>query len=97
VDLDAPVGFTGRLLLGAEPVSIGRLHMGFRPAYSFARVSELTFDNGELTASADRSADLAEVRRRRADIEPGPAPGEATTDWIDRTFSLSFAYSWPES
>lgn len=96
VDLDAPVGFTGRLLIGAEPVSIGRLHMGFRPAYSFARVWELTFDNGELTASADRSADLAEVRRRRADIEPGPAPGEATTDWIDRTFSLSFSYSWPD-
>ncbi len=95
VDLDAPVSFTGRLLVGADVVSIGRLHMGFRPAYGFARVWELTFDGGGLTAAADRSADLAEVRRRLADTQPGPAPGESTSDWIDRTFSLSFAYSWP--
>ena len=96
VDLDTPVGFTGRLLVGSEAVSIGRLHMGFRPAYGFARVWELTFDDGDLTAAADRCADLAEVRRRLADTQPGPAPGESSTDWIDRTFSLSFAYSWPQ-
>ncbi|WP_327003932.1 hypothetical protein OHA72_54265 [Dactylosporangium sp. NBC_01737] len=97
VDLNAPVGFTGRLLIGAEPVSIGYLHMGFRPAYGFARVWELAFDGGALTAAADRSADLAEVRSRLVGTRPEPAPGESAEDWIDRTFSLSFAYSWPES
>lgn len=96
VDLQAPVGFTGRLLVGAEPVSIGRLHMGFRPAYGFARVWELAFRDGGLAAAADRCAELAEVRHRLAGTSPGPAPGESTADWIDRTFSLSFAYSWPD-
>lgn len=97
VDIGAPVAFTGRLLVGADVVSIGRLHMGFRPAYGFARGWELTFRDGVLVASADRSAELAEVRRRLAGTRPGPAPGERTGDWIDRTFSLSFAYSWPET
>ncbi|GAB3827468.1 hypothetical protein GCM10027610_010740 [Dactylosporangium cerinum] len=96
VDIGAPVDFTGRLLVGAEVVDIGRLHMGFRPAYGFARVWELAFDEGRLTAAADRSAELAEVRRRLADTTPGPAQGEPARDWIGRTFSLSFAYSWPD-
>ena len=95
--VDAPVGFTGRLLVGAGIARIGHLHMGFRPAYGFERIAELVFDGGVLTAAHDRSAELAEVRRRLGEAggRPGPAPGEASADWIDRTFSLSFEYSWP--
>lgn len=91
-----PVAFTGRLLIGAGYVDIGRLHMGFRPAYGFQRVWELAFDTGRLTTAHERSADLAAVRERLTGIRPGPTPGETTSDWIDRTFSLSFAYSWTE-
>lgn len=96
VDLAAPVAFTGRMLIGAEVVHVGRLHMGFRPAYGFARVWELSFDGGRLNTATDRSSELAEVRRRLAGTPPGPAPGEPSADWIDRAFSLSFAYSWPD-
>jgi hypothetical protein len=94
--LAVPVAFTGRLLIGAGYVDIGRLHMGFHPAYGFQRVWELAFEAGRLTAAHERSADLAAARERLTDIRPGPAEGEATSDWIDRTFSLSFAYSWPD-
>ncbi|GAA1513437.1 hypothetical protein GCM10009827_030010 [Dactylosporangium maewongense] len=96
-DVDAPVAFTGRLLVGAGIAGIGFLHMGFRPAYGYERVAELRFDGGVRTAAHDRSAELAEVRRRLSEAcsRPGPAPGETSGDWIDRTFSLSFEYSWP--
>jgi hypothetical protein len=93
--LCVPVGFTGRLLIGTGYADIGRLHMGFRPAYGFQRVWELAFDAGRHTTADDRSADVAVVRERLTGTPPGPAEGEAVSDWIDRTFSLSFAYSWP--
>ncbi|GAA2713009.1 hypothetical protein [Actinoplanes palleronii] len=95
--LALPVEFTGRLLIGAGFTDIGRLHMGLRPAYGFARVWELRFDQGRLELAHDRTADLAVVRDRLADTDPGPAHGEEAKDWIRRSFSLSFDYSWPRS
>ncbi len=94
-DLAAPVDFTGRLLLGAGPVHIGYLNMGFRPAWLFERVHELAVDHGRITATHDRSAEAA---ARRAQIGPAglkPTNSESSEDWIKRTFSLTFSYSWP--
>ncbi|MGC9668456.1 hypothetical protein ACNTMW_18110 [Planosporangium sp. 12N6] len=93
--LEAPIAFTGRLLLGAGPVHVGYLNMGFRPAWLYQRVHEVTFDAGALTSARDRSAALAEVRRHLGADGLKPAPNEATGDWIKRTFSLTFSYSWP--
>ncbi|GAB7047252.1 hypothetical protein JCM9534A_23780 [Catenuloplanes indicus JCM 9534] len=94
--LGVPVPFSGRLLIGAGYADIDYLHMGFRPAYGFQRVWELVFDVGRLTDVSERSAELAAVRERFAGVRPGPVGGETTSDWIDRTFSLSFSYSWPQ-
>ena len=94
--LAVPVAFTGRLLIGAGYADIGRLNMGFPPAYGFQRVWELIFDAGRLIIAHERSSDLAAVREHLAGVRPGPAEGEATTQWVDRTFSLSFGYSWPD-
>jgi hypothetical protein len=94
-DLAAPVAFSGRLLLGADPADLGYLNMGFRPAWLYERVQEVAFDAGVLTAAHDRSVALAEVRHRLGADGLGPAAGEATGDWITRALSLSFSYSWP--
>jgi hypothetical protein len=91
-----PVPFTGRLLLGAEYVPVGYLHMGFLPAWLYADIVEVVFDTGRFVACHDRSAELAEVRARLGADGLRPSPGEDTAAWVDRTFSRSFSYSWPQ-
>lgn len=93
--LDAPVTFSGKMLLGAKFRHAFRANMGFVPAWSYGRVAELVFDNGRLVEAADRSAELAEVR---AALAPGGGkrdPAEPVEQWVERTFSLSYDYSWP--
>jgi hypothetical protein len=82
------------MLVGRGDVhGVPYLNMGFWPAWMYAEAHELTFAEGRLTRARDLSADLAAVRKDIADA--GPGPGEPTRDWITRTYSLTFAYSWP--
>ena len=94
-DLDVRVEFTGRLLVGADPEPVGYLNMGFWPAWFYGRVLEVAFDRGRLTSVVDRSAELATVREHLGGVEHRPSAGEELAEWIGRTFSLSFEYSWP--
>ena len=91
--LAMPVPFTGRLLLGAELDLY--VHMGFQPAWYHERVVELVVESGHVSARTDRSAEMAEVRRRREHVEGRPAESELV-DWIAHTFSLDYRYSWPD-
>jgi len=92
--LTMPVAFTGRLLIGNDFVGPG-VRMGFVPAWLFADVRELTFQDGFLHTAADRSAELAAVREVLDELGTGPDLDEDAGDWIARTFSLSYDYSWP--
>jgi hypothetical protein len=49
-----------------------------------------------LTECLERSGELATVRERHARAAARPAPGETIRDWVGRTFSLTFEYSWPD-
>ncbi|MCE7010338.1 hypothetical protein LWC34_47175 [Kibdelosporangium philippinense] len=93
-NLEIPVAFTGRLLIGDGDIK-GRpyLNMGFKPAWMYREVHELTFKAGALVDAADRSAQLAAVRETGPPTQP--TAGESTADWVSRTFSLSYHYSWP--
>lgn len=91
--LAIPVAFTGRLLVGdGDPPDRPYVNMGYWAAWMYEDVRELTLRAGELVAATDCSAALAGIR---ATIAVGPAAGEETGDWIDRTFSLAYDYSWP--
>ena len=94
-DPDAPVGFTGRLLLGDGDAAGPYLNMGFLPAWYYEDIRELTFTAGRLTAESDLSASVARLRETLAEGGAQPAPGESTREWVTRTFSLSFDYSLP--
>jgi hypothetical protein len=93
--LDIPVAFTGRLLMGRGDIA-GRpyLNMGFWPAWMYREVRELTLQAGALFTAVDCSRELAEVRADIAAVAARPA-GEPTHDWISRTISLAYDYSWP--
>ena len=94
--LDIAVAFTGRLLIGHGDIDDRPyLNMGFRPAWMFPEVRDLTFRAGALVTATDCSAELAAVRADVAATAAQPAAGEPTGDWISRTFSLTYAYSWP--
>jgi hypothetical protein len=71
--------------------------MGFWPTWMFADVYELRFARGVRLEVTDRAAELASVRERLGSGASRPTSGESTTDWINRTFSLTFAYSWPRT
>lgn len=91
--LAAPVAFTGRVLIGSGDLDDRPyLNMGFWPAWMFAEVRELAFRAGELVTADDCSAAIAAIR---PDMIGRPAEGESTEDWIHRTFSLTYDYSWP--
>lgn len=95
-DLAIPAAFTGRLLIGrGHPGDLPYLHMGYWPAWMYRDVRELTLRGGGLLTATDHSAELAAVRADIAATASRPAPGEPSRDWIARTFSLTYAYSWP--
>jgi hypothetical protein len=95
-DLAVPIAFTGRILVGRGDVDdTPYLNMGFWPAWMYAEIHELSFGAGALTDASDVSADIATVRHGLGPDAARPAPGEPTEAWIRRTFSLTYAYSWP--
>jgi hypothetical protein len=95
-ELAIAVGFTGCLLIGGGDVADRPyLNMGFWPAWMYSEVYELTFRAGALVSAADHSAELAAVRASLAGRAARPAPGEPTGDWVSRTFSRTYDYSWP--
>jgi hypothetical protein len=88
--------FTGRLLVGDSELGGGYVNMGFTPAWRYETVYELVLDAGRLSAAHDRSAQLAAVADRLGSDGLRPREDEPRSEWIGRTFSLTFAYSWPE-
>ncbi|MGQ0826324.1 MAG: hypothetical protein ACT4OX_15050 [Actinomycetota bacterium] len=95
--LDAPVAFTGSLLLACEFLRDLYVHMGFHPAWKYERTLEVIFDSGAAQAVHDRSAQMARVR---AEVLSGARPSPDGSwehdgaDWISRTFQLDYGRSF---
>ena len=88
---EAPIEFSGGVLLGKHFIEELYIHMGFAPAWKYRRVLELIFESGRLLRAHDRSSKVAKIRDR---ITSGRAPDpDAQADlirWIDRTFELDY-------
>ena len=85
---EAPVAFTGGLMLGREFVGQGYRTMGSDPPWLYATVHDLTFEDGWLVDSIDRSAEMASARARAAregdDDEPVRSVGATHPVVLDR-------------
>lgn len=89
--LARPVSFTGTLLAGRDFVQSTYVHMGYQPAWRFARVVELVVDAGTVTARHDRSADMARIRDGvQAGAVADPDGERGGPGWIARTFRLGY-------
>jgi hypothetical protein len=94
--LDVPVSFTGGLLLGQGFIRSTYVHMGFHPAWKFAKVIELLLHQGAVTRTLDRTAEFAAFRQRIANGEAADPDGpRGGANWVRRTFSLDYSRSFP--
>ncbi len=82
--LTFPVPFTGGLYLGRGFMEETHTHIGTHPAHTYREVIELTFESGNLLASANRSFEMAEVRLRQSFGEEHRRRQLAR--WIDDSF-----------
>jgi hypothetical protein len=83
-----PLPFTGGWLLGARFIHDLYVHMGRHPAWKYAEVLELLFDEGQLSEVADRSELMAQ--RRAAQGTLSPTDPRDFDLWIETTFDRSY-------
>ena len=79
-----PLAFSGGLLVGARFIHDLYAHMGNHPAWKYAEVLELLFDEGLLGQVADRSELFAQRRAAPRDFD----------GWIETTFDRSYPPMW---
>lgn len=95
VDLNYHVEYTGGVLLTKGFIQELYVHMGFHPAWKYKQVLELVFENGRLVQEFDRSAAMAEVRRRILDSNaeaesPSSPTNREIRDFVERAFDLRY-------
>lgn len=87
--LSQPIGFTGGLLLGAEPVSGFYLQLGFHPGWTFGRIHELVVEDGRVTLELNHSAAAARFRGDVGTDEP-PMERGMIEEWNGKTFQHDY-------
>lgn len=91
--MDYPIPYTGGLLLANDFIEGLYVHMGFHPAWKYREVHELIFQNGEIVQEANRSGQIAELRRKlstrplKPDLDAKP---ENIMRWIEKCFSQEY-------
>jgi hypothetical protein len=90
--LGHPVPFSGGLLLARDFLPEFYEHMGFHPAWKYARVLEVELDAGRLARVTERSKPMADLRSRLAGADrPGPGTShEEIEAWVARAFSRTY-------
>jgi len=94
--LNAPISFTGGVLLGEGFIQDLYVHMGFQAPHTYRTVHELIFERGLLTEQQDLSDEMARIRQEQCRTEdepcgeapppPGGRKGEDLVRWIQSTF-----------
>jgi hypothetical protein len=93
--LNHRIRYTGGLLLGHGFIESLYVHMGFHPAWKYESVMELIFEDGALRKEFDRSASMAEFRRKLLTSAESERPGrqhspEEIVRFIENAFDRSY-------
>ena len=86
-DVDLPIPYTGRLLLGEGLLGEFRVSAGFQPGWAYRELIELVFRGGRLVECRDLSA---AARAKRQALRSAPA-GRGKPQDIGDSFSLDYA------
>lgn len=90
--LNLELNFTGSLLIAKEFINSMYVHMGFQRPIAYRTVYELTFENGQLVKTVNKSKEME--KRRKDDSQKGANPKsrkeEDIKEWISESFSLSY-------
>ena len=71
------LSFSGALLIGRGSISSPYAHLDFHPAWGFAEVHELLFEEGILMRAEERTEQIEELRERIASLPWTPRSSEA--------------------
>jgi hypothetical protein len=87
--------FTGSILIGKDFIDEMYVHMGFQRPITYRTVYELTFENGYLIKTLNKSEEMK--RKRLEDSQKGTRPKSNEKDdikeWVIDSFSLSYENS----
>ncbi|NLD16348.1 MAG: hypothetical protein GX666_02050 [Tissierellia bacterium] len=89
-NVDLPINYSGKLLLGYGFLRRYYQHMGYQNPHAYQELLMLTFNNGELVLTKDLSDKAAEYRKS---IEKDPAGHKKDVssdleEYIEKSFSM---------
>ena len=92
-DVNIPIPYTGKILLGDGFMREYYIHMGFQRGWAYKKLIELVFEEGILLECNDLSH-IAKAQREamaQGNINPQRPDGDILSKFVDDSFSLDYA------
>lgn len=92
-DVNMPIPYTGKLLLGDGFLQEYYIHMGFQRGWAYKQLIELIFEGGLLLGCNDLSH-IAQAQRdaiKQSNIDPRRPGGDNIRKFVADSFSLDYA------
>lgn len=92
-DVNMPIPYTGKILLGDGFMREYYIHMGFQRGWAYKKLIELVFEEGILQECNDLSH-IAKAQREamaQGNINPQRPDGDILSKFVDDSFSLDYA------
>ena len=92
-DVNMPIPYTGKILLGDGFMQEYYIHMGFQRGWAYKKLIELVFEEGILLVCNDLSH-IAKAQREamaKGNINPRRPGGDNILKFVEDSFSLDYA------
>lgn len=92
-NINIPIDFTGKILLGNNFLSKYYIHMGFQRAYAYKELKEFVFEQGTLVETIDHSKMAKKIRQElEATCDDLSHPdGSNILKFVEDSFSTDYA------
>lgn len=92
VEIQAPISFSGGLLLADDFIRDYYIHQGYQRAYAFREVHEYLFEDGRLMAHRDVSQHMSAIRKEHPPQKDAPdwSSLEGHADWIEKRYCQEY-------